>query len=135
MDDSSTGDDDDPFERIHQSLGDVRLGHATDIPVDIVDRGDHLELVANLPGYTRDEIEIDVNERGVNISAVSEGHPHSESLNFVLRERRREPLSRGVRLPTAVVSDEATYLLRRGVLVLTLPKVDPEWSLDEYTRN
>jgi HSP20 family protein len=135
MHDSPAGDDDDPFERIHQSLRGIRIGHATDIPVDILDQGAHLELVANLPGYDRDEIEIDVTERGVNLSAASDPRSDSTELKFVLCERRREPVSRGVRLPTAIVSDEVTSQIRMGVLVLTLPKANPEWSIDDYTRN
>ncbi len=85
-----------------------------------------LYLEAHTPGFTREQIDIDVADEFVTISgtAISEGKNNSQ--DYLRQEYRQQSFSRTFGLPLPVISDEATADMRNGVLTITLPKVQEE---------
>jgi len=92
------------------------------IPVDVVDRGDHLEVCASLPGCPPENIQIDVSQGVLTITAASNANTEQKQGDWVVRERRTGQCQRSVQLPVAVKPDEATARCEHGELVVTLPK-------------
>lgn len=74
--------------------------------VDLFDEGDHLLLVAELPGVDANDIHFEVKEDVLSLSAA-----HGE------RKYRKEVL-----LPSAVRTQAATSSYRNGVFEIKLPK-------------
>jgi HSP20 family protein len=92
------------------------------IPVDIVDRGDRLEVRASLPGCPPENVQIDVSQGLLTIAAASNADTEQKQGDWVVRERRTGQFQRSVQLPVAVKPDEATARCEHGELVVTLPK-------------
>jgi len=114
----------DPFgeiERLFDQFGlDVEGGG---VAVDVLDAGDAIEVTADLPGYETDDIDVQLQEgRRLTVIAEAESESEREEGQFVTRERRRQSVSRTVRLPEPVdeAGTEATYT--NGVLTVRLPK-------------
>jgi HSP20 family protein len=113
------------LERMDQELGSDPLGMTASVAVDVRDRGDAFVVTADLPGFSKDDIEVTLADRTLRIEADHESEVSTEG-EYVRRERRHESASRSVGLPEAVAEEgiEATY--SNGVLAVTLPKRDAE---------
>src|SRR5215212_2425440 len=94
------------------------------IPVDVVDRGDHLEVRASLPGCRPENVQIDVSGGLLTIAAASDAETEQKQGDWIVRERRTGQCQRSVHLPAAVKPDEATARCEHGELVVTLPKAE-----------
>ncbi len=114
------------FERMSQQVepGEWRGIGGSAVPVDLLDSGDDFVIIADLPGYARDDIDLTVAEETLRIDA--ERDTDEEAGEIIRQERRRGSASRSVRLPEPVDETETTATYRDGVLRVTLPKVTPE---------
>jgi HSP20 family protein len=97
------------------------------LAVDVEDRDEEYVVTADLPGYDREDIDIELIEDALRISAEHEeesetGAEEGEG-HYVRRERRRQSMSRTVSLPGAVDADAASASFTNGVLTVTIPKV------------
>lgn len=94
------------------------------VPVDVEDTGEAYVVTADLPGFDREDIDVQLAGETLTLSADREASTDAESEGrYIRRERRRKSVSRSVRLPEPVDEDgtEATYA--DGVLTVRLPKV------------
>ena len=101
--------------RIQNAL-DRANGRLAEIPVYVVDHGDHQVVTADLPGYRKQEIEVTVNADVVRIEASP-----GESSTRPDRGIRR----RVVRLPERVKERRAKASFHDGVLRIRAPKQNP----------
>lgn len=94
------------------------------VAVDVVDRDEKYVVTADLPGYETEGIEVTVNEGRLRIEAERETGAEEETDEYIFNERRRESVSRTVRLPEPVDEDAVTAEYTNGVLTISLPKED-----------
>lgn len=88
---------------------------------DVIDTGDAYQLQSELPGFTKDDIKIDVENDVLTISAERKLDNKDEKQNFVKRERFYGSFSRSFDVSGINVDGiEAAYT--DGVLTLTMPK-------------
>ena len=92
---------------------------------DVSDTGDAYKLEAELPGFSKDDIKIDIENDCLTISAERKFDDESKKKNFVKRERFYGSYSRSFDV-TGIDTDkiEATY--NDGVLTLNMPKKKAE---------
>ena len=94
---------------------------------DIKDEGDHYELEADLPGFDKKDIHLDINNDILTVSA--ERHSQHEEKDkkgkYVRCERSYGSYSRQFDL-SGVKSDEISAKYENGVLKLTMPKKAPD---------
>jgi len=138
-----------PFDEIEQFFGRAPFGgdrawgrtvRTTDI--DVAEYDDEFVVVADLPGYDRDDIDVRAADGRLTISAerdTAHGHEDAERRHdgaehgheggdgdagrrYLRRERRHESVTRSVDLPGSVIESEATAAFQNGVLTVTLPK-------------
>ncbi|MDZ5812133.1 Hsp20/alpha crystallin family protein [Halorubrum sp. AD140] len=115
--------------------------------VDVAERDDDVVVVADLPGYDRENIDVRVTDGRLTITAERGDEREDASLDgeyddaseggerdaaddgalerYLRRERRRESVTRTVDLPSPVAEADATATYRHGVLTVTLPKATP----------
>lgn len=91
---------------------------------DVSDIGDAYKLEAELPGFKKEDISIDIKDERLTISAQRKFENEDEKPNFVKRERFYGSYSRSFGLEGInTEAIEASYV--DGVLSLKLPKQTP----------
>ena len=92
-------------------------------PVDIIERGDELLILADMPGVPADQLEIQFEDGMLTIH----GHVpprQDESVRYLLQEYGEGDFYRSFQVSEAVDPTRITAELSSGVLTLHLPKVD-----------
>lgn len=92
--------------------------------VDVKDEGDKYVLEADLPGVKREDVNVDVNDGVLTISAEwNTEKKESRQHGYVINERRSGRASRSFTLEN-VKEDEISAEYKDGVLRLTMPKIN-----------
>lgn len=102
-------------------------GALEEFKTDIKDEGDHYELEADLPGFDKKDIKLDINGDVLQISAErhSEHEEKDKKGKYVRCERSYGSYRREFDL-SGVKSDEIDAKYENGVLKLTLPKKEEQ---------
>jgi len=93
--------------------------------IDLEDRGKDFVLKAEMPGFKKEEIEIEVQEDSVEITGRVGWKYDKKAKGYVCKERACESFNRIVQLPEEVNTDAVTANLADGVLEIVLPKKSP----------
>ena len=112
------------FDELEKSFfGDKSIA---EFKTDIQDKGDHYELMADLPGFKKDDIKIDLDDNCLTISAErhSEYEEKDKKGNFVRCERSFGSYSRSFGVE-GIQTDSIKASYSDGVLKLVLPKSAP----------
>jgi HSP20 family protein len=94
--------------------------------VDLEDRGDDFMLKAEMPGFKKEDIEIEVQDDSVEITGNVGWKYHKKAKDYICKERACETFYRSVQLPEDVKPDEVKANLTDGVLEVVLPKKAPK---------
>ena len=92
---------------------------------DVIDNGDSFQLNAELPGFSKEDIKLDIENDCLTISAERKFEENDEKPNFVKRERFWGSYSRSFDM-TGIDVDNIEAKYSDGVLSLTLPKIKEE---------
>jgi len=91
--------------------------------LDVVERGDVYEIKLDMPGVKKSDIQIDLNDNHVAISAMSKTERDlKDDERALYSERQMAQYARSFDLPQPVVEDKADAVFEDGVLTLKLPK-------------
>ena len=88
---------------------------------DIKDEGDHYLLQAELPGFQKEDIDLDVKDGVLTISAQHQENNDHNSGNYVCKERRYGSFTRSFNLEN-IQEEGITASYHNGVLELKMPK-------------
>ena len=92
--------------------------------VDVYEEADNLVVEAQLPGFTPENLDVNV-ERGVlTISGQTEAEEERKERNYLLREKRSGRFARSLQLPPAYAADPSQATFEHGVLRLVFPKTE-----------
>jgi HSP20 family protein len=105
-------------EQIGQIVGTDAPGWTP--PVDLYETGGAFVLTAELPGLTREDIDIHAEETRIVIRGERAGHVPCEQYHRV--ERGHGRFSRAFALPEPIEIDAISADLKDGVLTITIPK-------------
>jgi HSP20 family protein len=130
------------FERLSRQFEDATRDPESDGPfaewrsgiesmaVDLVERDDEFVATVDLPGFDREEVDVQVTDHTLTVEAeheeATEESDEREEGRYLRHERRRESTRRSIRLPDAVDTGAVTARMNNGVLTVTLPKVEAE---------
>jgi HSP20 family protein len=96
--------------------------------VDVREDKDHLYVEAELPGFKKEEVDINLENQTLTISAEhrESNDPRNaektEKPEWLLRERRHTRFQRSFKLPSTVDSQSVQAKLNDGILTVTLNK-------------
>ena len=94
--------------------------------VDVKDEGDHYLLEAEIPGATKDNVHVDMDDGVLTIAAEWNSEKKDEKNDsYIISERRYGSVTRSFTVEN-VNEDGITAAYENGVLKLTLPKKSPE---------
>lgn len=102
-------------------------GANNEFKTDILDKGDRYILQAELPGFVKEDIHIDLNGDMLTIHAEhsEENEEKDKKGNFVRRERRYGSFSRSFDV-SGIQTEQICADYKNGVLELELPKTTPQ---------
>jgi HSP20 family protein len=93
--------------------------------VDVLDLGDALQVVADMPGVKKEDIEINLTPERIEISAESSTETERKEEEYAYRERGYASYRRMLDLPADVLPDKAEATFNNGVLEVKIPKKEP----------
>lgn len=88
---------------------------------DILDKGDHYLLQAELPGFSKEEIKVDMQDNCLTIHAEHKEEKEEKKHSYVRRERKYGSFSRSFDI-SQINPEGITASYANGILELTLPK-------------
>jgi HSP20 family molecular chaperone IbpA len=83
-------------------------------------------LEVDLPGYSKDDIKIDITDGYLTINAKVEKEDKDDGKNYVRRERFTGEVSRSFYVGEDIKEDEIKAKFKNGILTLEVPKVSLE---------
>jgi HSP20 family protein len=92
-------------------------------PLNVFRKGDDFALVAEVPGISSSDLEIQVKGRTVRLSG-SKSVTYPEKASVHRRERLHGRFDRSITVPIEVDPDRVTAECRDGVLAITLPRAE-----------
>jgi HSP20 family protein len=92
---------------------------------DVIDEGNQLVIKANIPGIKKNEIELNVTDNSIEISAQHKAEKEEKKKNYLRKERSEVSYYRTIPLPEKVKSNQAKAKLTDGVLSIEIPKTIP----------
>ena len=92
---------------------------------DLVDEGDKFVVTADMPRINRDEINLDVGDDYIDISAEHKESEEEKKKKYIRKEHSTISIHRRLSLPGRVKSSEVKAKLNNGILTVDLPKEMP----------
>ncbi len=93
--------------------------------VDLADTGREYVLRADLPGVSKEDLDLRVAPDGIELSAETRSEKEENGKDYAYRERAYRSFRRALAFPEEVLADEAKATLKDGVLEVRLPKKEP----------
>ena len=99
---------------------------STNFPVDVHEGDESFHVEAELPGYTKDQVHVELEDGMLSISAekTEEDENEKEKGKYHLRERCYSQVSRRFTLPSGIDSTKVEAKMEDGVLYLSIPKAE-----------
>jgi len=94
--------------------------------MDMMDKGDELIVIIDLPGMKKEDIQIDCTEKYLQITAGEKEETEEKQEGYYFSERSASSFSRGISLPVEVIPEKAKSTFKNGVLEIHLPKKEAE---------
>jgi len=90
--------------------------------VDIYENEDAFVLKAELPGFTKDDVQIELHNNRLTLRGERKQETEAKEDQYHRRERAYGRFERSFLLPTMIDADKVTATFKDGVLELRLPK-------------
>ncbi|WP_439028289.1 Hsp20/alpha crystallin family protein [Haloarchaeobius sp. DT45] len=116
------------IDRMSQQFDQSGMSTLETVPIDMQDHGDEYEVIADLPGFASDDIELTFSEGTLHLDASREEETEegSEEAGRYIHRERRESVSRSIRVPEPVDEDGITASFNNGALTIRLPKEEAD---------
>ncbi|SEO21752.1 HSP20 family protein [Halogranum amylolyticum] len=123
------------FERMSRQFDQMPWAHREEwddlsstegIQIDLADHDDEFVVTADLPGFGKDDIDVQCSDSRVTIQAEHTEETEEREENYLRQERSQRSMRRTLTLPDPVDAEAVTATYNNGVLTLTLPKTEPD---------
>lgn len=116
----------DVIDRNFASFSDEAVG--TTMPrVDVAEKKEAYVLEMELPGFTENDLTIDMKDRVLTIASQKKAKPvedgkKAEDTSFLLRERHVMSFTRSFTMPEDIDADNISAAISNGLLTITIPR-------------
>ncbi|MGP1587540.1 MAG: Hsp20/alpha crystallin family protein [Treponemataceae bacterium] len=122
----------DLFDVIDRNFSDLdSFGrHSANPRVDVIETKDSYILQMELPGFTENDISIEMKDRTISISSVKEAEKENKideektekEETFLVRERFSSSFTRSFSLPNDIDNENVSAKFKNGLLSITIPR-------------
>lgn len=99
------------------------------LPLDLKETEDGYEIFADLPGFSKDDIEIEASSQYVKISAEKNSEHEEKKDDYIFKERSSKSFSRRINFDKPINTGSSKVELNDGVLKIYLPKSEEAKSV------
>ena len=92
--------------------------------VNIYDDPDNLIVTAELPGLSKEQVNITFTDGMLTISGKQEMSPKLKEMAVVRKERSEGEFEKSLKIPTKIIHDKINASFSNGILTVTLPKAE-----------
>jgi HSP20 family protein len=122
------------FPELFEHLGVEPFGKAAYPKVNVLSNDESVVIQAELAGYKKDEIDIEVKEGVLTISGgASQLNEQTDKSVYLLRELKRSSFSRSFRLGDQLDASEVDAQFDNGLLTVTIQKLTKEPASKKVT--
>ncbi|MBI5681372.1 MAG: Hsp20 family protein [Methanobacterium sp.] len=93
---------------------------------DVIETNDSIILKIDLPGVTKEDIDIGIAGESIDIMAKFEEESEGQDINYIQKERSYGETKRTLKLPSEIKVKEASADFKDSVLTIKLPKIEKE---------
>ncbi|MBP1755211.1 MAG: hsp20 [Firmicutes bacterium] len=109
------------FDRVFHDFFGNGVSHFDNFNTDVIDQGDNYLLQAELPGFSKEDIKIDLDKETLTITATHKEEKKDQKDNYVRQERSYRSYCRSFHIP-GIKKDDISAAYNNGVLEVALPK-------------
>lgn len=106
-------------------LDDVTAGSGAFPPVNIFQRGSEFVAIIEIPGVSKDDLNLEVRENTIRIFG-KKSIEYDANASMHRRERVTGTFDRTISLPVQINSDHIVAEYRNGILSLSLPRAESD---------
>lgn len=122
-----------PFEMLDEIFSSLPINTLASVSggtfkMNVEDTGASYAVTAELPGVTRDQIDVELNEGNLTISVNKQESDEQKGKNYVLKETSSWTATRSVYLKDASLADLSAKL-EDGVLTINIPKAEEKLNV------
>jgi len=112
------------FDDFDDNIFDLDFADCASMKTDVIEEDNDYKLVAELPGFNKEDISADIKNGMLTIKAQTsnENNEKDENGKYVRRERRNMSYQRSFRVGDNVHSEDISAKYENGVLTMTIPK-------------
>jgi len=93
--------------------------------IDVAEADDQYVIVADMPGFDKDAIEVYVTDQTLAIEGEQTEEMVTGDAEYIQKERSQASFSRRISLPSDADTEDITASLTDGVLRITVARVEP----------
>jgi HSP20 family molecular chaperone IbpA len=93
--------------------------------LDVVDEGDSYTVTAELPGFNRENVDIQAADDLLRLTAQMQSDQKSNDKRYVSHERAYSSFQRVIQFPEHIVANKVEGTMKDGILSLRIPKREP----------
>jgi HSP20 family protein len=107
-------------------INDEDVSEKLAMPVELHEHEKEYCVNAELPGVTKDNLDIDIDKNHITINAKKEEEKEESDKHYKKSEFRYGEFSRTVYFPNEIDTDKTSAKLEHGILKITAPKKEAE---------
>ena len=93
-------------------------------PVNVYDTGNDVLVQAELPGMTKEDIQITYAEGNLTLTGKRKPTMEGDKYTLIRNERSTGEFEKSLNIPYPIVQDNISADFKNGVLTITLPKAE-----------
>jgi HSP20 family protein len=113
-------------ERIGRLFEELEPAYTPSMPVDVIDEKDEIRVIADLPGFEKEDIEVYIEDGTLVIRATRKEEVEEKKRNYIRQERMYGEIYRRIPLPVDIEVEKISARYNNGILEVILPKVGKE---------
>ena len=92
--------------------------------VDVIDYKDKVQITSEIPGLTREDIDIEVKDMILTIAGKKNGVVENPEGTYLYRELKHSSFRRSFNLNDGLKTDDIKAKFENGILEVTIPKLE-----------
>ena len=109
-----------------QEFGVGFFGNNSYPKLDVIDHDDKIVIEAEIPGLTKDDVSVDLEDKTLCISGGKQSSPKDRNKKYIKKELKRSNFKRSFTLGERFNLKKAKAEFENGLLLIEVPKKEPD---------